>query len=110
MPSRSKQGLDDVMRTYGYAIDQALVTDIQPDEKVKAAMNDINAAQREQVAATARGEAEKILKVKQAEAEAQEQGSARPGHRQPAKGNHRRTQGFGGSVLRKRWKDRRLKT
>jgi regulator of protease activity HflC (stomatin/prohibitin superfamily) len=66
-----KEGLDDVMKTYGYAIDQALVTDIEPDEKVKAAMNDINAAQREQVAATARGEAEKILKVKQAEAEAQ---------------------------------------
>jgi regulator of protease activity HflC (stomatin/prohibitin superfamily) len=66
-----KEGLDDVMRTYGYAIDQALVTDIEPDEKVKAAMNDINAAQREQVAASARGEAEKILKVKQAEAEAQ---------------------------------------
>ena len=66
-----KEGLDDVMQTYGYAIDQALVTDIEPDEKVKAAMNDINAAQREQVAATARGEAEKILKVKQAEAEAQ---------------------------------------
>ena len=66
-----KEGLDDVMKTYGYAIDQALVSDIEPDEKVKAAMNDINAAQREQVAATARGEAEKILKVKQAEAEAQ---------------------------------------
>src|SRR5258708_23971788 len=66
-----KQCLDDVMRTYGYAIDQALVTDIQPDDKVKAAMNEINAAQREQVAATARGEAEKILKVKQAEAEAE---------------------------------------
>lgn len=66
-----KQGLDDVMQTYGYAIDQALVTDIQPDEKVKAAMNEINAAQREQVAAQARGEAEKILKVKQAEAEAE---------------------------------------
>jgi regulator of protease activity HflC (stomatin/prohibitin superfamily) len=66
-----KEGLDDVMKTYGYAIDQALVTDIEPDEKVKAAMNDINAAQRKQVAATARGEAEKILKVKQAEAEAQ---------------------------------------
>ena len=64
-----KQGLDDVMKTYGYAIDQALVTDIQPDEKVKAAMNEINAAQREQVAATAGGETEKILKVKQAEAE-----------------------------------------
>jgi len=66
-----KQGLDDVMKTYGYAIDQALVTDIQPDEKVKAAMNEINAAQREQVAATAGGETEKILKVKQAEAEAE---------------------------------------
>jgi len=66
-----KEGLDDVMTTYGYAIDQALVTDIEPDEKVKAAMNEINAAQREQVAASARGEAEKILKVKQAEAEAE---------------------------------------
>src|SRR5258708_14091311 len=66
-----KQGHDDVMQTYGYAIDQELVTDIQPDEKVKAAMNEINADQREQVAATARGEAEKILKMKQAEAEAE---------------------------------------
>jgi regulator of protease activity HflC (stomatin/prohibitin superfamily) len=66
-----KDGLSDVMKTYGYAIDPALVTDIQPDEKVKAAMNEINAAQREQVAASARGETEKILKVKQAEAEAQ---------------------------------------
>src|SRR5712691_4151985 len=65
-----KEGLDDVMKTYGYAIDQALVTDIEPDEKVKSAMNEINAAQREQVAATARGEAEKILVVKKAEAEA----------------------------------------
>jgi len=34
-------------------------------------MNDINAAQREQIAAQARGEADKILKVKQAEAEAE---------------------------------------
>ena len=66
-----KEGLDDVMKTYGYAIDHALVTDIEPDEKVKSAMNEINAAQREQVAASARGEAEKILKVKQAEAEAE---------------------------------------
>ena len=48
-----------------------LVTDIVPDQKVKAAMNDINAAQREQVAANARGEAEKILVVKKAEAEAE---------------------------------------
>ncbi len=66
-----KEGLDEVMTTYGYSIDQALVTDIKPDEKVKAAMNEINAAQREQVAASARGEAEKILRVKQAEAESE---------------------------------------
>jgi len=42
-----------------------------PDQKVKSAMNDINAAQREQVAANARGEAEKILVVKKAEAESE---------------------------------------
>src|SRR5438445_8648800 len=32
-----KEGLDDVMQTCGYAIDTALVTDIQPDEDVNAA-------------------------------------------------------------------------
>ena len=53
------------------AITKALVTDIKPGDKVNAAMNDINAAQREQVAASARGETEKILKVKQAEADAE---------------------------------------
>jgi regulator of protease activity HflC (stomatin/prohibitin superfamily) len=66
-----KTELSGVMKDYGYAIIKALVTDINPDEKVKSAMNDINAAQREQVAAQARGEADKILKVKQAEAEAE---------------------------------------
>jgi regulator of protease activity HflC (stomatin/prohibitin superfamily) len=66
-----KKELDVVMSEFGYNILKALVTDIVPDAKVKSAMNDINAAQREQTAAQARGEAEKILKVKQAEAEAQ---------------------------------------
>ncbi|MGD0367574.1 MAG: SPFH domain-containing protein [Acidobacteriaceae bacterium] len=66
-----KRELDVVMSEFGYNILKALVTDIVPDAKVKSAMNDINAAQREQTAAQARGEAEKILKVKQAEAEAQ---------------------------------------
>jgi regulator of protease activity HflC (stomatin/prohibitin superfamily) len=65
-----KSELDTIMADFGYSITKALVTDIKPDDKVKAAMNDINAAQREQVAASARGEAEKILKVKQAEADA----------------------------------------
>ncbi|MCU1319178.1 MAG: band 7 protein, partial [Edaphobacter sp.] len=66
-----KTELDTIMSGFGFNILTALVTDIVPDVKVKAAMNDINAAQRAQVAAQARGEAEKILKVKQAEAEAQ---------------------------------------
>ena len=66
-----KKELDVDMAGFGYEIVNVLVTDIVPDEKVKAAMNDINAAQREQVAASARGEAEKILVVKRAEAEAE---------------------------------------
>jgi len=66
-----KSELDSIMKEFGFNILTALVTDIVPDVKVKTAMNDINAAQRSQVAAQARGEAEKVLKVKQAEAEAQ---------------------------------------
>jgi len=66
-----KSELDADMAAFGYEIVNVLVTDIVPDQKVKSAMNDINAAQREQVAATARGEAEKILVVKKAEAEAE---------------------------------------
>jgi len=66
-----KRELDADMAGFGYEIVNVLVTDIVPDAKVKSAMNDINAAQREQVAANARGEAEKILVVKKAEAEAE---------------------------------------
>jgi len=66
-----KRELSAVMDEFGYSILKALVTDVDPDPKVKSAMNDINAAQREQVASQARGEADKILKVKQAEAEAE---------------------------------------
>jgi regulator of protease activity HflC (stomatin/prohibitin superfamily) len=66
-----KRELDVDMAGFGYQIVNVLVTDIVPDAKVKSAMNDINAAQREQVAANARGEAEKILVVKKAEAEAE---------------------------------------
>lgn len=65
-----KSELSQVMEEFGYGILKTLVTDIEPDAKVKAAMNEINEAQRLRVAANERGEAEKILKVKQAEAEA----------------------------------------
>jgi regulator of protease activity HflC (stomatin/prohibitin superfamily) len=66
-----KNELAHVMADFGYGIVKALVTDIDPDHKVKEAMNEINAAQRMRVAATEKGEAERILKVKAAEAEAQ---------------------------------------
>ena len=54
-----------------YGILKALVTDIDPDPKVKQSMNEINAAQRMRVAATEKGEADRILKVKAAEGDAQ---------------------------------------
>jgi regulator of protease activity HflC (stomatin/prohibitin superfamily) len=59
------------MKAYGFEIPNALVTDVDPDEKVKQAMNEIQAQQRLQVAANAKGEANKILVVKNAEAEAE---------------------------------------
>lgn len=66
-----KAELSEVMGGFGYGIVKTLVTDIDPDAHVKAAMNEINAAQRMRVAAQERGEAEKILRVKAAEADAQ---------------------------------------
>jgi regulator of protease activity HflC (stomatin/prohibitin superfamily) len=63
--------LSHTMDEFGYHIVKALVTDIEPDAKVKEAMNEINAAQRMRVAAAEKGEAERILRVKTAEAEAQ---------------------------------------
>jgi regulator of protease activity HflC (stomatin/prohibitin superfamily) len=66
-----KAELAQVMEGFGYGILKALVTDIDPDPKVKQSMNEINAAQRMRVAATERGEAERILKVKAAEGDAQ---------------------------------------
>lgn len=66
-----KVELSHVMEGFGYGILKALVTDIEPDARVKEAMNEINAAQRMRVAANEKGEAERILKVKLAEGDAQ---------------------------------------
>jgi len=60
-----------VMDGFGYGILKALVTDIDPDSMVKQSMNEINAAQRMRVAATEKGEADRILRVKAAEGDAQ---------------------------------------
>ncbi len=66
-----KAELSQIMQDFGYGIVKSLVTDIEPDARVKEAMNEINAAQRTRIAATEKGEAERILKVKSAEAEAE---------------------------------------
>lgn len=63
--------LRDVMREYGYEILDSLVTDIAPDAKVKASMNEINASRRLKEAASHKAEADKIKQVKGAEAEAE---------------------------------------
>ncbi len=59
------------MDKYGYSIVKALITDIDPDHKVKESMNRINAAKREREAALEEAEAGKIRIVKEAEAEAE---------------------------------------
>jgi regulator of protease activity HflC (stomatin/prohibitin superfamily) len=66
-----KSELTQIMEEFGYGILNALVTDIDPDSKVKISMNEINAAQRMRIAATEKGEADKILKVKSAEGDAE---------------------------------------
>ena len=66
-----KGELQDAMLDYGYDIIKTLVTDIDPDAQVKAAMNRINASEREKIAAQFEGDAARILIVEKAKAEAQ---------------------------------------
>jgi regulator of protease activity HflC (stomatin/prohibitin superfamily) len=63
--------LKDVMQDYGYEILTTLVTDLAPDSKVKASMNEINASRRLKEAASHKAEADKVRQVKGAEAEAE---------------------------------------
>jgi regulator of protease activity HflC (stomatin/prohibitin superfamily) len=64
-----QETLHRAMADYGYEIVKALVTNIEPDQRVKDAMNNINASQRNQIAAAAQGDAQKTLAVKKAEGE-----------------------------------------
>ncbi len=66
-----KTELNDAMSDYGYDIIKTLVTDIDPDAQVKAAMNRINASEREKIAAQFEGDAARILIVERAKAEAE---------------------------------------
>ena len=66
-----KTQLEASMQPFGYGISKVLITDVIPDDRVKASMNSINAALRDQEAAKAQGEAKRILMVAQAEADKQ---------------------------------------
>jgi len=66
-----KDDLSETMDQYGYGIVKALVNDIDPDHRVKDAMNEVRAAERQREAAIQKGEAAKILRVKEAEGEAE---------------------------------------
>ena len=59
------------MSKYGYQVLQALITDLDPDSRVKNAMNEINSSKRLKFAIAERAEGDKILQVKRAEAEAE---------------------------------------
>jgi regulator of protease activity HflC (stomatin/prohibitin superfamily) len=63
--------LSDTMKQFGFDFVKALVTDIDPDAKVKHSMNEINAAKRMKEAAKEKAEAEKIRVVAAAQAEAE---------------------------------------
>jgi len=66
-----KEELNEAMINYGYDIIKTLVTDIDPNEEVKSAMNSINAAERKKIAAQYEGDASRILIVEKAKAEAE---------------------------------------
>ena len=66
-----RHSLEEAMLEFGYVIASSLVTDIQPDQSVKEAMNHINASERLKEAALNEAEAQKIRSVKAAEAEAE---------------------------------------
>jgi regulator of protease activity HflC (stomatin/prohibitin superfamily) len=66
-----KTELNDAMLDYGFDIIRTLVTDIDPDAQVKIAMNRINASEREKIAAQFEGDAQRILIVERAKAEAE---------------------------------------
>ena len=51
-------------QAYGYQILQTLITDLDPDQRVKNAMNEINSSKRLKFAIAERAEGDKILQVK----------------------------------------------
>jgi regulator of protease activity HflC (stomatin/prohibitin superfamily) len=65
------QSVKSAMDKFGHDILNVLITDIIPEKSVLVAMNEINASRRQRVAATERGEADKVMKIKASEADAE---------------------------------------
>lgn len=90
-----KAQVSESMKEFGVIVIKALMTDMQPDATVMASMNRINAAKRDREAAVEKAEADKILAVKAAEAEAEAKHLSGMG---TAKMRHAITDGFRGSI------------
>lgn len=71
MASQIKTSLQASMGPYGYKINTALIVDLQPDQKVLSAMNEIETARRMRLAKREKAEADKDIVIKQSEAEAE---------------------------------------
>merc|ERR1740121_163099 len=59
------------MGNFGYDVVKVLITDLLPERSVLNAMNEINASKRQRQASYERGEADKVLKIKASEADAE---------------------------------------
>jgi regulator of protease activity HflC (stomatin/prohibitin superfamily) len=95
--ARAVEELAKAMTLYGYGIVRALIVDVEPDEVVKRAMNEINAAARLRLAAAERAEAEKLQQVKRAEGDARREVRRRHGPRHAVLRHHpRRRRRVGG--------------
>lgn len=90
-----KEQVASSMKQFGVLVLKALMTDMQPDESVMRAMNKINAAKRDREAAVEKAEADKILAVRAAEAEAEAKHLSGMG---TAKMRQAITDGFKGSI------------
>lgn len=63
--------LNAALNEYGYCVQKVVINSINPENQVKAAMNDIVASEKERLAAITRAQAEKERRIKIAEAAAE---------------------------------------
>jgi len=84
-----KGALQQTMEHFGFQILQALITDLDPDQRVKNAMNEINSSKRLKFAVAEQAEGAKILQVKAAEAEAESKYLSGVGVAKQVRGSYR---------------------